>query len=642
MCGIAGYLDISGTDRSIVKRMSEQLQHRGPDDAGTWVNAKRSVALAHTRLSIIDTTSSGHQPMASECGRYVISFNGEIYNFRALRKDLENSDTRKIWQGHSDTEVILAAFSRWGIDESLKRFVGMFAIAIWDKKTEQLFLARDRMGEKPLYYGWSGGVFLFASELKAIKAHPSFHANIDSDALTLFMRHSYVPAPHTIWKGINKLTPGCCLVLHVNSRTPVIKPYWSLCNVASRGIASPFDGTPEEAVDELECLLTKSISGQMISDVPLGAFLSGGVDSSVVASLMNVHSNHAIKTFSIGFNDKSYNEAKFAKEVASHLGTDHTELYVSSKEVLDVIPQLPFLYDEPFADSSQIPTFLLARMARQSVTVSLSGDGGDELFCGYNRYNWATKVAGLPAAIRVGVEKLISLLSPREWDKLFKFLTFLVPEKYRYNNPGDKLHKLAALLSAHTPEEIYFRLVSHWDNAHQLVLNGNEPLTAMAGGQVGLGTDSSEQRMMYLDQLHYLPDDILTKVDRAAMSASLETRIPMLDHRVVEFAWSLPLEYKLRAGQMKWPLRQLLYRHVPQELIDRPKMGFGIPIDAWLRGPLREWAEALINSNRLEKEGYLNSKLIQEKWNQHISGRRNWAYHLWDVLMFQAWLEANR
>lgn len=627
----------------VVRAMSDTLVHRGPDDHGRWCDPERGIAIGHRRLSILDLSQAGHQPMISACGRYVIAFNGEIYNHEQLRVKLESQGQAPLWRGHSDTEVVLAAFGAWGVISALRKLVGMFAMAIWDRQQDKLILARDRMGEKPLYYGWAGRQFLFASELKPFSAHSAFHGEVDRNALSLYLRHNYIPAPYTIWQGINKLTPGTCLELGEGATRPRITPFWSIQDVATQGMANPFSGTPEQAADELEKHLSASIAGQMIADVPLGAFLSGGVDSSTVAALMQSQSSRPVKTFSIGFHEEGYNEAIHAKEVARHLGTDHTELYVTPREAMDVIPVLPTLYDEPFADSSQIPTFLLAQMTREHVTVSLSGDGGDELLCGYNRYDWAKtlwqKLNRLPPPLRSGLARLMIALPPRSWDKLFRTLFFLVPTRFRYANPGDKIHKLAELFSVRTPEQIYHQLVSHWKQPADVVIRGEEPPTLLTKPDNWLVSDSFEERMMYLDQLTYLPDDILVKVDRAAMGVSLETRIPLLDHRVVEFAWTLPIDYKLRDGQTKWPLRQVLYRHVPRELIERPKMGFGVPIDKWLQEPLRDWAENLINPLRLKEEGYFNPAPIREKWLEHLSGKRNWAYYLWDVLMFQAWLE---
>ncbi len=646
MCGIAGFVS-GGRNRgeltSICKLMVEQIRHRGPDASGVWCAPSHRVALGHARLSILDLSTNGNQPMHSVSERYVMVFNGEVYNFAALRAELEQEGFS--FRGHSDTEVMLAAFECWGVKQALMRFVGMFALALWDNVQHTLFLARDRMGEKPLYYGWSGGQFLFASELKAISAHPGFIGKINRDALTLFLRHNYVPAPYSIWRGINKLTPGTFLSLSQGADEPEIEEYWSIDDaITSGGAQSLFRGSADEAVDELDSRLAASVADQMVADVPLGAFLSGGIDSSAVVALMQAHSSRPVKTFSIGFHEEFYNEAKHAKAVARHLGTEHHELYVTPNQAMDVISQLPRLYDEPFADSSQIPTFLLAQMTRQHVTVSLSGDGGDELFCGYNRYDWARalwdKFDRVPVSVRTGIARLMTSLPPRNWDRLFSIILPLLPGKYRYGSPGDKLHKVAELFSVQTPEQIYHQLVSHWKKPSDVVIGGSEPLTVLTERRHHPEFSSFEDRMMYLDQLSYLPDDILVKVDRAAMGVSLETRIPMLDHRVVEFAWSLPLNYKLRKGQTKWPLRQVLYRYVPKELIERPKMGFGVPIDKWLRGPLRDWAEALLDNKRLQEEGYFNPTPIHDKWREHLSGRRNWAYYLWDILIFQAWLES--
>ena len=580
--------------------------------------------------------------MHSAGGRYIIVFNGEVYNFAEMRAELEKFGER--FRGHSDTEVILAAVERWGLAQALSRFVGMFAIALWDGAEQTLYLARDRMGEKPLYYGWFGGQFIFASELKALRAHPAFRGEVDRDSLTLYLRHNYIPAPYSIWKSVSKLTPGSYLAIRPGATECEVTPFWRIHDVARRGLQQPFAGTPDEAVDELEKCLSRSVGGQMVADVPLGAFLSGGIDSSVVVALMQRHSGRPVKTFSIGFHEQGYNEAQYASEVARHLGTDHTELCVTPGEAMDVIPQLPALYDEPFADSSQIPTYLLARMTRQHVTVSLSGDGGDELFCGYNRYDWADalwrRLDRFPVSLRTGMARLVTSFPPRAWDRVFKALSFLIPEKYRYSSPGDKIHKLAELFSVRTPEEIYQQLVSHWKEPASMVTGGTEPPTILTDRQQWLESDSFEQRMMYLDQQSYLPDDILVKVDRASMGVSLETRIPLLDHRVVGFAWSLPLAYKLRDGQTKWPLRQLLFRHVPRQLIERPKMGFGVPVGEWLRGPLRDWAEELLAERRLRDEGFFDPAPIRKKWAEHLAGNRNWAYYIWDILMFQAWLES--
>jgi len=551
------------------------------------------------------------------------------------------------WRGHSDTETLLAGFTAWGIRATLERCIGMFAIAVWDRGERVLTLGRDRLGEKPLYYGWQGqgdaACFLFGSELSALKAHPAFAAGIDRDALCLLMRHNYIPAPHSIYQGIHKLPPGQLLTVSLARREPVLDQYWSLPAVAEAGVARPFVGTDVQAVDELEALLKHAVCQQMVADVPLGAFLSGGIDSSTVVALMQAQSSRPVKTFTIGFDEEGYNEAVHAKAVARHLGTDHTELYVTPQQALDVIPRLPQLYCEPFSDSSQVPTFLVSQLARQHVTVSLSGDAGDELFAGYNRYvftrNLWGKLSRLPRSLRTVGAAGIRALSPSVWNSLAKPIQPLLPASLRMANVGDKLHKGAGVMGARVIDELYLKLVTHWE-PEGLVLGGHEPLTHLRGNPLPLAGLDAVQRMMALDAITYLPGDILVKTDRAAMGVSLEGRVPFLDHRVVEFAWALPQHLKLRDGVGKWALRQVLYRHVPRELVERPKMGFGIPIDAWLRGPLRDWAESLLDESCLRQGGYFNPAPIRQKWTEHLSGQRNWQYHLWDVLMFQAWLRA--
>ena len=644
MCGIAGILGSSTTEiASGVRNMVAAIRYRGPDHAGLWCDEEQEIGLGHARLSILDVSPEGHQPMASTSGRYVISYNGEIYNFSELRAELEQSGVT--FRGHSDTEVMLAHFETWGIEQAIGRCVGMFAFAVWDKHTRTLSLGRDRLGEKPLYYGWQGQTFLFGSELKALRAHPEFRADIDRNAVALFLRHNYIPTPYSIYQGISKLSPGCVLTVSLSRRHPQIVPYWSDKQAIERGRAHPFEGNDSAAISELEGLLTTTIGQQMVADVPLGAFLSGGVDSSTVVALMQAQSSRPVKTFTIGFDEEGYDEAPYAQSVARHLGTDHIELYVLPKEAMNVIPRLPALYDEPFADSSQIPTFLVSQLARRHVTVSLSGDGGDELFGGYNRYFWATniwrRIGWAPQSLRTALAGALTALPPSAWNGMFRSLSRILPTGWRYANPGDKLHKLADMLAMRTPEEIYFDLVSHWKAPTDVVRGTYEPPTILTDPAQWVNLPDFEQRMMYLDQVTYLPDDILTKVDRAAMGVSLETRVPFLDHRVLEFAWSLPLSMKIRHGQGKWLLRQVLYRHVPKALIERPKMGFGVPLDKWLRGPLKGWAEELLDETRLQREGYFDSRPIRSKWADHLSGERNWSYYLWDVLMFQAWLEAN-
>ncbi len=678
MCGLTGFWRPGGCPRdeaaALVRRMADTLVHRGPDDAGVWADEVAGLALGHRRLSILDLSAAGHQPMVSASGRYVIAFNGEIYNHLELRKDLEGVSggstewpspsplTRGnrgtiTWRGHSDTETLLAAFEAWGFEETLQRAVGMFALALWDRKTRTLTLARDRLGEKPLYYGWARGALVFGSELKAIRTYPGFDNAIERRALALYMRHNYIPAPWSIYQNIWKLPPGTFVQFRAgDSLNPGPFPigigrgepvaYWSARHVAKAGLANPFAGSEQEAVAELDRLLRQSLAGQMLADVPLGAFLSGGIDSSTVVAVMQALSSQPVKTFTIGFHEGEYNEAQHAKAVAKHLGTDHTEWYVTPREALDVIPKLPQLYDEPFADSSQIPTHLVCAAARRNVTVALSGDGGDELFGGYNRYFWAMqlwrRLRLVPRPLRAAAAAFATALSPAGWNQCFSALRPLLPKRLHYANPGDKLHKAAALFSARRPEAIYLQLVSHWDDPTELVQGAEEPATPITDPAAWLDCPDFERRMMYLDAITYLPDDILVKVERAAMGVSLETRVPLLDHRIVEFAWRLPLSMKIRNSQGKWLLRQVLYQYVPRVLIERPKMGFGVPIDHWLRGPLKAWAEDLLSEARLKREGFFDPAPIRQKWAEHLSGRRNWQYHLWDVLMFEAWLEHAR
>lgn len=646
MCGFAGFYALQHFPRDAVllaEKMANVITHRGPDDAGAWIDANAGIALAHRRLSILDLSPAGHQPMASACGRYVIAFNGEVYNHLDLRQELVVQGSAPNWRGHSDTETLLAAIVAWGVAATLKKCVGMFAFALWSCESRKLVLARDRFGEKPLYYGRQGDTLLFGSELKALKAHPAFRAEIDRDALTLYLRHNCIPAPYSIYRGIFKLPPGTWLEITQDGVFGEPMPYWSMREVAESGQSNLFHGSDADAAEELERLLMQSISGQMVADVPLGAFLSGGVDSSAIVALMQAKSSRPVKTFTIGFREQGYNEAEQARAVARYIGTEHTELYVSPAQAMAVIPQLPHIYDEPFSDSSQIPTWLVSRLAREQVTVSLSGDGGDELFGGYNRHSvgqdvWR-KTSGLPHPIRGGMARMMTAIPPERWNSVFGTLSPLLPGKLRFNNPGDKLHKLASVLRSDNPESLYLGLVSHWNDPAAIVLSGREPATQLTGQGVWPNLPDTAQYMMLMDTMSYLPDDILTKVDRAAMSVSLETRVPFLDHRLVEFAWRLPLDMKIRNGVGKHVLRQVLYRYVPRELIERPKMGFGIPLDSWLREPLREWAETLLDAGRLDREGFFEPWRVRQKWEEHLSGRRNWAYHIWDVLMFQAWLE---
>lgn len=648
MCGFAGFISSSSVLPLaewpvLLKQMSDSIRHRGPDDSGVWFDADSGIGFSHRRLSILDLSPAGHQPMASASGRYVIAFNGEIYNHLKLRRELELADALFSWRGHADTETLLGGFDTWGIEATVTKSVGMFAFALWDKYDRTLTLCRDRLGEKPLYYGWQGDTFLFGSELKSFKAHPAFRAQVDRNSLALMMRHNYIPVPYSIYQGIQKLLPGSLLTISLKDRKAQPQKYWDGRQVITDGLAHSFKGSPEEAVDELEKLLKDAVFHQMAADVPLGAFLSGGIDSSAIVSLMQAQSTRPVRTFTIGFHEVGFNEAEHAKAVAGHLGTDHTELYVSPQQALDIIPLLPNLYCEPFSDSSQIPTFLVSQMARQHVTVSLSGDGGDELFGGYSRYFFASelnrKLSCIPWSLRRMFAAGITSLSPQTWNAILAPVRPLLPRKIASANLGDKLHKGAELMAIPSQVELYRSLIGHWSRTAELVLAASEPPTILSDPALQPETDSFIHQMMAFDMLTYLPDDILTKVDRAAMGVSLETRVPMLDHRVVEFAWALPLSCKVRDGEGKWPLRQVLYKYVPQELMARPKMGFGVPIESWLRGPLRDWSEALLNESRLQQEAYFNPLPIRKKWDEHLSGQRNWSYYLWDILMFQAWLE---
>ncbi len=649
MCGIAGFLNWSGLPDSapaVLKRMTDAIALRGPDDEGSWVDAGSGVALGHRRLAIVDISPAGHQPMISHGGRYAIVLNGEIYNHRDLRAEIDRSANPVNWRGHSDTEVLLESFARYGVEETLRRAVGMYAFALWDRQERLLVMARDRMGEKPLYYGWQGSDLLFGSDLAALRSHPAFCAEVDRNALTLMMRHNYIPAPYSIYRGIYKLQPGQIMTLRAGTGEPSFNTYWNAAEMAERGRANPFTGSPEQAVDELERHLRASLKDEMMADVPLGAFLSGGIDSSTITALMQAMSDRPVRTFSIGFDVPGYNEAEHAKAVATHLGTDHTELYVTGNDALDVVPLLPSIYSEPFSDSSQIPTYLVNKMARRDVTVCLSGDAGDELFSGYTRYGlteavWA-KLSRVPRPARRAAAALLQAVPVQNWNSVLGPLLSIGPSRLRHGRPGDRLHKIASVIGSSSAADIYRQLVSHWDAPDQLVVGGSEPLTQMTGLSRVPKFDEFLHEMMYHDAVAYLPDDILVKVDRAAMAVALEGRVPMLDHRLVEFAWTLPTSILRKEGVPKWPLRQVLHKYVPKALIERPKMGFGVPIDTWLRGPLKDWAETLLDENRLRSEGYFNPRPIREKWEDHISGRRNWQYHLWDVLCFQSWLESTK
>lgn len=617
--------------------MADTLRHRGPDDSGVWVDGEAGIGLAHRRLSILDLSPAGHQPMVSAGGRYIVAFNGEIYNHLELRRELGISAD---WRGHSDTETLLACFVAWGIAKTLESAVGMFAIALWDRHDRVLTLARDRMGEKPLYYGWQGENFLFGSELKALRAHPAFHAGIDRGALALLLRHNYVPAPYSIYEGIYKLPAGTYLQLGPGQRDVDPVAYWSLAEVAERGMTNLFVGSDEEALNALVQKLGAAVRSQMVADVPLGALLSGGLDSTAITALMQASSSRPVRTFTIGFDEREYDEATHARAVATHLGTDHTELRLNGNDALALVPRMPEMYDEPFADSSQLPTHLVMKLARQHVTVALSGDAGDELFGGYNRYFLAPKVwhcvGWMPLPLRRALGAGLTALPSGTVNRLAGPLA----QRAGIALAGDKAHKLGLRLrSIRSMDDLYVSLVSEWPQAATMVMEGRMPPNLL--DQRGRWPRLSDPvaRMMALDGLTYLPDDILVKVDRAAMAVSLETRAPFLDRDVVEFAWSLPMHMKIRNGQGKRLLRRLLDRYVPRKLMERPKMGFGIPLDRWLRGPLREWAEALLAEDRLRREGYLDPRPVRHAWNMHLRSEASYGYRLWSVLMFQAWLE---
>jgi asparagine synthase (glutamine-hydrolysing) len=645
MCGIAGFFEPTRNRgvqecEQIVRRMVSTLVHRGPDDEGSWADAEARVAMGHRRLSILDLSSEGHQPMHSADGRYVLVFNGEIYNFEDLRRVLE--ERGRSFRGHSDTEVMLAAFCEWGILPALRRFVGMFAFALWDRRERRLYLTRDRAGEKPLYYGWIGGTFVFGSELKALRAHPRWSAGIDRAALALLVRYGYIPSPRCIYENTYKLPPGCVLTLteaQICARnTPQPEPYWSLQRVAEAAAVRPFGGDEKEAVERLLTLLLQSVTRQMVADVPVGAFLSGGIDSSLVVALMQAQSRQPIKTFSIGFPQENINEARFAKAVARHLGTHHTELYVQARNLQQVIPRLPCIYDEPLADPSQIPTVLLCQLAGSQVKVSLSGDAGDELFGGYGHYRktqilWQA-LTRIPEDYRKRLARLLKALSSAGHD--------LGVASGLVSRILDRISNLSDLLPAPTDRSLYRLLMSPNRDPRAWLSDATEPQTQFEGLSSWENLPELLQRMMCLDFVSYLPDDILVKVDRAAMSVGLETRIPLLDHRIIEFAWSLPTPLKQRRNQGKWLLRRILHQYVPPDLVHRPKRGFAAPIAQWLRDPLRDWAEHLLGATRLRQEGFFEPRGIRQKWQEHLTKKRDWSAGLWHVLMFQAWLDQQK
>ncbi len=644
MCGIAGFWQdpASRIDRcAVIRDMADAIQNRGPDDHGYWSDGESGIVLGHRRLSIIDLSVHGHQPMTSSSGRYVIVFNGEIYNFPELRRELEA--LRTPFRGHSDTEVMLAAMEHWGLTEAVRRFAGMFAFAVYDRETRHLHLVRDRLGEKPLYYGWGGQTLLFGSELKALGRHPDWRGEIDRGALALFLRHGYVPAPYSIYKGIRKVPPASIVSFPTGrpGTPPTTVPYWSPRDIATAGTTNPANETDEDLTDELDRLLRRTIRREMVADVPLGAFLSGGIDSSLIVALMQAESSRPVQTFTIGFRENVYNEAHHAKAVAEHLGTDHTELYVTPEEALKVIPRLPAIYDEPFADSSQIPTALVSELARRRVTVSLSGDGGDELFGGYDRYFanrrlW-NKLSSVPRPLRRAMARGIRVATSRDGNGLVKRLQRMAPGRLRDPMTRHRIQWLGDILALDTFEGLYHNSVSHWTHPGEVTIGGVEPDTSFTDPSRWAAVEGLVPRMMYLDMVSYLPDDIMVKVDRASMAVSLESRAPFLDHDVVEFAWRVPQSMRVRGDRGKWILRNLLDRYVPRSLIERPKRGFSVPIDEWLRGPLKDWAAALLDENVLRDDGFFEPAPILQRWSEHQSGACNWKNMLWNVLMFQAW-----
>lgn len=649
MCGIAGYLDNKKNDFSSLLLMSKAMRHRGPDFQSTWHDKESGIGFAHSRLSIIDLSPAGNQPMHSHSERWVLIFNGEIYNHVSIRKKLENSylnSNEKIkWKGRSDTETLVNAIDYWGIEKTLANLEGMFAFALWDKKNKELTLVRDRIGEKPLYYGWNNKKFFFASELETLNANPDFKRKICRDNLSLLVRYGYIPCPYSIYEGIFKLLPGSSLTISLEKHYLEPKFYWKSSDIVSSGIKNFWQGTEKEATLELEKLLTHSIEQQMIADVPLGVFLSGGIDSSTVTAIMQSISDKPVHTFSIGFHEHSFNEAKYAKKVADHLGTKHTELYVSAKEALEVVPKLHKIYSEPFADSSQIPTFLVSQMTREHVKVALSGDGGDELFGGYNRYTLSNQTLGLlfgmPLNLRKFFSKVVTKISPQNYLKLFGHINKILPSGLSQSDIGNKIHKVAKVINAKSAAELNVLLQSNWDFPEKLVKDSKEPSFDLNYSNKFSNSENVINNMMATDLNYYLPDDILCKVDRAAMSVGLETRVPYLNHNIVKFAWQLPLSMKIKKRTGKWILRQILYKYVPEKIMKRPKMGFSLPLGDWLRGPLKSWANDLLYNNP-NLEEYFNVKLLNSIWQEHLSKKKNHENKIWTILVFLDWLNYNK
>ena len=639
MCGIAGLFDLktkTSTDEmhALVKRMTDSIMHRGPDGDGLWVNAENGIGLGHRRLSIIDLSKAGHQPMHSDCGRYVLTYNGEIYNGNELRQKLKALG--RIFTGHSDTEVIVNAFAEWGVKETILKLVGMFAIATWDKSEKTFYLVRDRVGIKPIYWGIvNGGQLIFGSELRALLGSGLCSKSISKSAIASYLRFAYVPSPHSVYEDIYKLDPGCILTIKAGT-SPVIDRYWDAASVAQIGKSNLVNASVAEIAVQLENLLKVAVKSQMAADVPLGAFLSGGIDSSLVVALMQEQSKRPVQTYCIGFDVPEFNEAEHAKAVAQHLGTAHTELYITSDKALDIIPKLGAMYDEPFGDSSQIPTYLLCELSKKNVTVALSGDGGDELFAGYNRYSWGAKLDRFSNQVPYPLRKMLSYLlqapSSNLWDKVLSPLS----GRYLPNMISDKIQKVAPLLGMNDTNEMYKKLVTHLEN----IIPGIQEKELESWSRAAAVTNLSfVEQMQLLDILTYMSDDILTKVDRASMATSLEVRVPFLDHRIIEYSWQIPEDLKIRNGQSKYQLRKILNGNLPKELIERPKSGFAVPIASWLRGPLKEWSYELLSRSFLYEELGLDRTMLFKKWEEHQSGHRNWQHQIWTVLMLASWHE---
>ena len=643
MCGIIGGVS-SAFNANQIRKALDSIGHRGPNGNGVWRDELDNIILGHVRLSVLDLSIAGHQPMVSKCGRYVIAFNGEIYNHQILRSELKNKFGVSEWDGDSDTESLLNSISYFGLKETLTKCSGMFAFALWDRVNKTLSLVRDKMGEKPLYYGWLDNKFVFASELKAIKS-TGVKLTIDRSSLDLYFKYNYVPAPYSIYEGIKKLKPGNIVTVSMRAdrqNQEVAEEYWSLSNSTFSGIKSTLNLPDDQLINKLESTLLQAVESQLISDVPVGAFLSGGIDSSLITALMKEVNSKPIQTYTIGFDNQAYNEAELAKDVAKHLSSEHTELYLTPQNALDVIPILPNMYCEPFADSSQIPTYLVGKLASRSVTVCLSGDAGDELFGGYNRYiavnkYWA-RINKVPKPFRASLSHILSKSSPASWDYIFSIVERITFSKLSIPNPGDKIQKLVSALSSNNIVDFYDDVVTHW-KGDSIVLNSIDKGSNSIFSKLSNDFNSPEEWMMAMDLDTYLPDDILVKVDRASMANSLETRVPFLDPNVVNLASRIPLNQKIRDGKGKWPLRELLYRHVPKKLIDRPKRGFTLPLADWLRGPLKDWAESLLDEKKLVSQGFLNSSRIRHVWEAHLLGKENNETLLWSVLMFQAWLD---